>query len=322
MSNLLARYAESIFWLARYVERADNLARVLDVNETFSHDTKGYSNWESILRLYNDSEVFYKSGRHLSADSVIQFYVIDGTNPGSVLSCLRMARENARTLRPLISTEMWTQLNIFYRSLCARKEADLAEPKLNELCRFIKEGCQTHFGITGETLYRDEGWYFYILGTNLERADQTTRLLDVKYEILLPSPSHVGSALDVSQWNALLRSAAGYHAYRRIHPRGVSPDRVAGFLLLEQHFPRSVAACVCQAAETLVKLRALYRLAAGQGSEARLLAFRNRLTMETISAILARGLHEELDWIQRELIVITDSLGNEFFGCGTASSVA
>ena len=113
MNSLLARYAQTVFWLARYVERADNVARVLDVNETFSHDVKGDSNWESVLRIYADEEKFCKSGRELNADSVIRFYITDEENPGSVLSCLRMARENARTLRPLISTEMWTQLNIF-----------------------------------------------------------------------------------------------------------------------------------------------------------------------------------------------------------------
>ena len=128
----------------------------------------------------------------------------------------------------------------FYRRLCKLKEADLAEPKLGELCRFIKESCQTHLGATGETWYRDEGWFFYKLGMNLERADQTTRLLDVKYEIILPSASDVGSPLDVSQWNAVLRSAAAYHAYRRVHPRGVSPDRVAGFLLLDHNSSSTV----------------------------------------------------------------------------------
>ncbi len=322
MTNLLARYAETVFWLARHIERAENLARVLDVNESFSHDTKGDTNWESILRLYADEKRFYRKGRTLSADSVIRYYVIDHDNPGSVVSSLRMARENARTLRPLISTEMWTQLNMFYHKVEALKDSDLAEPKLNELCRVIKEGCQAHGGITNETFYRDEGWFFYQLGMNIERADQTSRLLDVKYELLLPSVSDVGSPLDLSQWNALLRSTAGYHAYRRIHPSGINPAKVAGFLLLDTHFPRSVAASIGAAARMLVDLRYRYGLAAGAAAENKLLVFQSRLGADTIEAVIARGLHEELDWIQRELIAVTNALGRDFFGSDEAEAPA
>ena len=242
---LLARYADCIFWLARYVERAENLARILDVNETFSRDSRGGQNWRSIVQLNSDEERFFATHRAASVHTVVNFYVIDAGNPTSIVSTIRYARENARTLRPLISTEMWVQLNVFYNRLVGLGASDLAPGNLAALLTTIKEACQTHTGITEGTFFRDQGWYFYQLGRYIERADQTTRLLDIKYHLLLPSISDVGSPTDVSQWNALLRSAAGYHAYRRLHAASTTPARVAGFLLLNPAFPRSVHhACV------------------------------------------------------------------------------
>ncbi|MDZ7747609.1 MAG: alpha-E domain-containing protein [Halofilum sp. (in: g-proteobacteria)] len=187
MSSLLARYADAIFWMARYTERAENVARILDVNETFSRDSRGGQNWRSILQLYSDEPRFFQEHASASAESVLYFYTLDDRNPTSILSDLRAARENARTVRPLISTEMWTQLNVFYNRVRALGPQEVAEPRLARFCAMIKEGCQTHTGIIEGTFYRDEGWCFYQLGKHIERADQTTRLLDTKYHLLLPS---------------------------------------------------------------------------------------------------------------------------------------
>jgi len=220
---LLARFADCIFWLARYVERAENLARILDVNETFSRDSRGGQNWRSIVQLNSDEERFFATHPAATAQSVVKFYVIDGANPTSIVSAIRFARENARTLRPLISTEMWVQLNVFYNRLVALGEDDLVPGRLAALFGIIKEACQTHSGITEGTFFRDQGWYFYQLGRYIERADQTTRLLDIKYHLLLPSLSDVGSPIDVSQWNAVLRSAAGGACTRPARPRPVWP---------------------------------------------------------------------------------------------------
>ena len=139
------------------------------------------------------------------------------------MSAIGYARENARTLRPLISTEMWVQLNVFYNRLAALSEDDLMPGSLAALFGSVKEACQTHTGITEGTFFRDQGWYFYQLGRYIERADQTTRLLDIKYHLLLPSLSDVGSPIDVSQWNAVLRSAAGGACTRPARPRPVWP---------------------------------------------------------------------------------------------------
>lgn len=311
---LLARYADSIFWLARYVERAENLARILDVNETFSRDSHGAQNWRSIVQLNSDEERFLATGRQLSAHSVLDFYVIDADNPTSIVSAIRGARENARTLRPLISTEMWVQLNIFYNRLATLTAADLAPARLSALFATIKEACQTHTGITEGTFFRDQGWYFYQLGRYLERADQTTRLLDIKYHLLLPGIADVGSPTDVSQWNALLRSAAGYHAYRRLHAAATTPARVAGFLLFNQAFPRSVHHCVREAGRLLGEVKSRYSLRGGNDAAEELDRLRAVLGTLSISEILSQGLHEFLDLVQRQLIAVGHDLSTAFFG--------
>lgn len=311
---LLARYADCIFWLARYVERAENLARILDVNETFSRDSRGAQNWRSIIQLNSDEEHFFETGREVSAQSVLHFYVVDADNPTSIVSTIRYARENARTLRPLISTEMWVQLNVFYNHLATIDADELMPARLSALFATIKEACQTHTGITEGTFFRDQGWYFYQLGRYIERADQTTRLLDIKYHLLLPDIADVGSPTDVSQWNALLRSAAGYHAYRRLHAASTTPARVAGFLLFNQAFPRSVHHCVRETARLLGEVKSRYSLRGGNDAAEELDRLRAVLGTLTIREILSQGLHEFLDVIQQQLIAVSRDLSIAFFG--------
>jgi uncharacterized alpha-E superfamily protein len=315
---LLARYAECIFWLARYVERAENLARILDVNETFSRDSKGGQNWRSIVQLNADEERFFATHETATAANVLKFYVVDAQNPTSIVGAICNARENARTLRPLISTEMWVQLNVLYNRLAAIGPEDLAPGRLTQLFATVKEACQTHTGITEGTFFRDQGWYFYQLGRYLERADQTTRLLDIKYHLLLPNMSDVGSATDVSQWSALLRSAAGYHAYRRLHTASTTPARVAGFLLLNEAFPRSVHHCVRETSRLLGEVKERHGLRGANDAAEELDRLRGVLDTLTITAILSEGLHEFLDLIQRQVIAVTRDLSAAFFGGAAA----
>jgi uncharacterized alpha-E superfamily protein len=319
---LLARYADCIFWLARYVERAENLARILDVNETFSRDSRGGQNWRSIVQLNSDEERFFASHEAAAAHSVVNFYVIDGDNPTSIVSTIRYARENARTLRPLISTEMWVQLNVFYNRLAELSTEDLAPGNLAALFAMIKEACQTHTGITEGTFFRDQGWYFYQIGRYIERADQTTRLLDIKYHLLLPSLYDVGSPVDVSQWNALLRSAAGYHAYRRLHAASTTPARVAGFMLLNNAFPRSVHHCVREVGRLLGEVKSHHGLRNGNDAAEELDRLQAVLGTFEISSILRSGLHEFLDSIQRQLMAVTRELSIAFFGYTPEASQA
>jgi len=313
LNNLLSRHAESIFWLARQVERSNSTARILDINESFSRNARGEHDWESVLRLYGDEQKFKATGRRPTADAVIHFYILDDHNPNSVLSSIRMARENARALRPLISTEMWVQLNGFHNRLSRLRKPELRVENLNRLCSYIKEACQTHSGITAETLYRDESWYFHQVGRAIERADQTTRLVDVKYQVLLPQASDVGSPIDEAQWNTVLRSAAGFHAFRRRHPQNMSPSMVVDFLVLDRRLPRSVAASVLVANEHLHELRLKHGHTAKRSASNLLRHLAAALAEETADDLIARGLHEALDGIQAELAAVTDALGREFF---------
>ncbi|MBV8578632.1 MAG: alpha-E domain-containing protein [Acetobacteraceae bacterium] len=311
--TLLARYAESLFWLARYIERAENLARILDVNETFARDRAGARDWLPILQLNADQERFFSGHKVASAESVLRFYVTDAENPTSIASAVRFARENARTLRPLISTEMWVQLNRFHNRMAMLDESELAPGNRTHVFAEIKEACQTHTGITDGTFYRDQGWYFYHIGRYIERADQTTRLLDIKYHLLLPRASDVGSPVDISQWNALLRSVSGYHAYLRMQSGQITPARVAGFLVFNRRFPRSVFLCIRNVETLLTELKSRYSLRGGVSAAERIDETRAALSSITIKSVIRQGLHEFLDAIQRQLIAITADLSADFF---------
>lgn len=314
MPSLLARFAENSFWLARYVERAENLARILDVNETYAQDSRGEQDWLPIVQLNADDELFFATHPAATADAVLQFYILDRSNPCSIIASVIAARENARSLRHLISTEAWTQLNVFYNRLQALGPADLTLARLSSLCASIKEDCQAHTGIVSGTFYRDAPWLFYQLGKRIERADSTTRLLDIDYHRYVSDGGDVPA--DASQWNALLRSVAGYQAFRRVHPRGMVPSRVAAFLIADPAFPRSIKACL-----DIVAAR-FHELAAQPDLTGRIAVPKSLDELEAIAAEppspqqLTAGLHDLLDLIQRLLISLSAELGVTFFGHG------
>ena len=313
MSSLLARYADGIFWMARYVERAENLARILDVTHGAARRHNSTQDWAAILEINSDLERFVKSGRAIDGEAVVHFYVLDPGNPTSILNAVTAARENARTLRPFISTEMWSQLNVFYNWLRSLQPTDLTLPERPRLFTAIKASCQTHTGITDGTFFRDQGWYFYQLGRYIERADQTTRLLDVKFH-RLAAASSPASPLEAGEEAALLRSAAGYHAFRRVHPRGLVLVDVVGFLLLHDAFPRSVHYCFNELDRFLRELRQRHGLRGGAQAIARVDEIRVALLEQSPKTILQSGLHDIVDWIQRQLIDISELLTRDFFG--------
>jgi uncharacterized alpha-E superfamily protein len=310
---LLSRYAEALFWLARYMERVENLARILDVTDTFVRHGVDQSGWRSIIQINADEERFLKRYREANAATVAEFYLVDRENPTSIASTLFAARENARTLRPLISTEMWAQINVFYNRVRVLTAADAAPSRVSGLCAYLKEQCQAHAGITDGTFFRDQGWAFYNIGKYIERGDQTSRLVDIKYHTLLPSADDVGSAVDISQWHALLRTASGYHAFRRVYPSGMTPAAVAGFLLLNHSFPRSVVLCVRQIEVYLTQLSSGYGLRGAYEAQECLDGLRAALQDQTIEDILSRGLHEFLDWVQRQFIEVHNAVAAAFW---------
>jgi uncharacterized alpha-E superfamily protein len=313
--NLLARYAEAIFWLARYVERAENLARILDVQETFSRDSQGRHDWASVLALNGDAESFFKTRPAATAEGVLRYYVMDRENPTSLVNDVKYARENARMLRSLISTEMWAQLNVFYNRVLALTASDLAEERLARTCAVIKEACDAHFGITAGTFYRDEAWNFYELGRAIECADQTTRLLDVKFTSLGGPDGYGTTVADESQWAAVLRSAASFQAFRRSHPRGIRPPEVAAFLYCDWKLPRSVAHCLGVIETNLTQLRRQYGLRGTDKALEHIDGLRDDLHVDKVNMVLANGgLNDFNDWLQQGLSELTDIIGQGFFG--------
>jgi uncharacterized alpha-E superfamily protein len=301
--HLIARHAGSALWLARYMERIENLARLLDVTKTYAGDGEVDRNWLSLLRINGDDDEFFAKHGDADAVSVARFYLLDAANPSSVQTAIACARENARTLRALISTEMWLQINVFHARIRALGEGDIAPENLSAVCAMLKEGVQAHGGITEGTFYRDQCWHFYMLGRHLERTDQITRLIDTKFNALLPDAA-TDATIDAGECNALLRAAAGYHAYRREHPHGYLPREVAGFLLLNGAFPRSAGLNVAQLDWHLNQLRVRYHLRNCVSALERLDDLRSMLGNQTIDSILAYGLSPFLDAVQREVAAL------------------
>ena len=310
---LLARYAEGLFWMARYLERVENLARLVDVTQTFETPGREAESWYALVRINADEAGFAARGLAPEAEAVKRFYLLDAANPTSVPASIEAARTNARTLRPLISTEMWMQLNMFHRDAVAIHASELHGDLLSRLCARLKEGVQTHTGITEGTFFRDQGWFFYQLGRLIERADQITRLLDIRYHLLVPGGAEERRVTELTQWGAVLRAAAGYHAFRRIAPVAFMPADVVAFLLTDTAFPRSVLLCVEQIDLCLTQLRGRYGLRGTVAALERIEEIRAALLGRPVGNLIAGGLHDFLDALQRDLIRVAGEIGTAFF---------
>ncbi|MBN8873903.1 MAG: alpha-E domain-containing protein [Rhodospirillales bacterium] len=303
-AHLIARHAEGTLWLARYMERIENQARLLDVTNTFARDADDTRNWLTILRINGDLEAFYAKHTEANLASVGAFYVLDRDNTTSVQVGIQAARENARTLRALISTEMWLQINVFSSRIRALTATDLLPDHFAATCGMLKEGTQAHTGITEGTFYRDQAWHFYMMGRYLERADQTTRLLDTRFHALAPQTSAGDLEIDAGQWNALLRAAAGYHAYRREHPNGYNAVEVAGFLLANGAFPRSVGLNLMQIEWHLNQLRTRYQLRGTRAPLERLDELNATMTHRNVADMMHGALSPFLDYVQQQIAAL------------------
>jgi uncharacterized alpha-E superfamily protein len=311
---MLSRVANSIYWLSRYMERADNVARFIDVNLQMMLDLPSGSNeqWQPLVSISGDDAVFTERYRAPTRDNVIKFLTFDAENPNSIIYCLRAARENARTVRESISPEMWEQVNTCYLMVNAVAADRLLMVSPSGFFSEIKKASQLFHGITDATMSHGESWHFYRMGRLLERADKTSRLLDVKYYILLPSLNAVGTPLDDIQWAAVLRSASALEMYRKRHGH-IAPDQITEFLVLDHEFPRSIHYCLTIANDSLHAISGtpvgMYR----NSAEQRLGQLRADLAYTDIKQIIERGLHEFLDAFQTNLNLIDHCIFDTFF---------
>ena len=250
---MLSREANNLFWLSRQIERAENTARLLDVTYRMSllpyhvqeSDSGWAEPWALPLIINGIATAYYERfpGR-ISAENVLRFMVFDPNNSSSIYSCIRSARENARTMRGSMTTEMYEDLNTFWLQVRERDFASLQRDGISQFFDWVKMCSHQFRGVTFGTMLRDEGYNFIRLGTFIERADNTARLLDVKYHTLLPSATDVGGAVDYYQWSALLRSVSAFGSYRRIYRDTITPVKVAEMLILRDDVPRSLHFCM------------------------------------------------------------------------------
>ena len=310
---MLSRVANAIYWLNRYIERAENVARFIDANYHMTLDLPGSAaeQWQPLINTTGDQELFTELYGQVDQEKAIEFLTFNRDYPNSIRSCVRAARENARSVREYISSEMWEQLNTFYLMLndAAQQESmDLPHQFFVD----IMNASHAFIGITDATMDHGEGWHFGRLGRMLERADKTSRILDVKYYILLPSVDYIGSPYDSILWGALLRSASAFEMYRKRHGR-IDPQKIAEFLLLDQDFPRAVHYCLSIADNSLHKLSGSRRgtfINPAEQALGRLLA---DFDYTSIEEILEAGLHEYLDNTQTRINAVGTAIQEKFF---------
>ncbi len=306
---MLSRVANSVYWMFRYLERAQNIARFInaDFNQFLENRDHRGNLWMSLVAVTGDQEFFLKRCPHPDRDSIIHFLTLDEEYASSIYRCVVQARENARSIREIISSEMWEAVNSLYLTVRAQARSGIPADPFS-FCRQVIDGCYLLIGLFYSTMNRGEAWHFGRLGMLLERADKTSRILDVKYFILLPDPSWVGSTYDNTQWAALLKAVSGLEMYRKVHRR-LSPRDVAEFLLYDRDFPRSVLHCVLES-ETSLRVLSAGRAAGALNS---LTSLRAELETGNATEVLRAGLHDELDDLQTRLNKVDDELFGVFF---------
>jgi uncharacterized alpha-E superfamily protein len=312
---LLSRVADSIYWMARYIERAENVARYMAVNAQLQLDLplEPAYQWQPLIDTSGDMDAFKERYGVATEESVTQFLAFDEKNLNSIYSCLHTARENARSVRETISSEMWEQVNSMYLRIQAQREAANRQEAFTEMLRSVRLDCHMFQGITDATMSHNEAWHFLRIGRDLERADKTSRILDVKYFILLPKVSSVGTPYDDLHWSAVLKSVSGFEAYRKVYGR-ISHRNIVELLVMDPEFPRSIRYCVTAAGESL---RAITGSPVGSSqyeSERQMAALESELDNTTADRIVdVTGLHEYLDCLQTQMNEVDNSLLQEFF---------
>ncbi len=304
---MLSRTADSIYWLSRYIERAENTARIIDAASRLAALPAGYggstNEWESALSSTGSLVAFKQNYDDATPENVVEFLVFSTANPSSIKSCLEVARSNARAVRTALTTEMWETINTAWLELRNHSSRGLDLGRLSDFLRFVKQTSLTFDGSVYRTMLRNDAYYFSRIGFYIERADATARILDVKYHVLLPPGAPVGGSLDYFQWSSILRSVSALTAYHWVYRQNLKPWLVADLLILNSEMPRSIASCY----ENITRyLDLLARDYGRQGPSQRLSrSTASRLESAKIEEIFQSGLHEFLG----ELVDANNRLG-------------
>jgi uncharacterized alpha-E superfamily protein len=316
---MLSRVANSLFWMSRYIERAENIARIVDVNLQLLLDIRDLDqerlaqHWLPIVQTTGDEEQFYELHEKASGQAVTEFLVFQTANPNSIVSSICQARENARMVRDQITIEFWEELNRIYWFVRTQQARDVWRDSPSDFFQQIKTSSLLLIGLSNATLLHNEGWWFSQLGSFLERTDKTSRILDLRYHTLPEKgPPPPGNQTDALEWSAILRSCSAWDAYKSLHGAEVSPRLVAEFLLLNADFPRSVRFCATELNRALRRISGVPEGRFCNDAEkiaGRLVA---ELQFATIDEIFEQGLHGYLDLLQTKLNDIGQALFNAY----------
>lgn len=311
---MLSRVANSIYWMCRYIERAENVARFIGVNLNLLLDMpseKG-KHWEPLVMITGDQELFEENYPDYDQKAVIQFLTFDRRYPNSILTCLAAARENGRSIREIISSEMWEHLNTFYLELADNKSPHQAMADPHHFFKIIQMRSHLFTGLMDSTMSHGEAWNFARIGMMLERADKTSRILDVKYFMLLPQADMVNSPFDNIQWMAVLKSASAFEMFRKRHHH-ITPRGVANFLIFDDHFPRSIRHCITKSQISLHRITGSAPGSAENMAEKRMGRLKADMEYTDIDEVIDSGMHEYMDSLQTRLNDVDTAIGSTFF---------
>ncbi len=312
---MLSRVANSIYWINRYIERAENYARFIDVNFHLMFDLPPEisEQWAPLVITMADEKLFKQYFDQPTRDHVLYFMTFEMRNPNSILSNLYQARENARTIRETISKEMWEHINQFYLRVKEAAHQQMDMLGLQAFYNEVKMGSQLFFGIVDSTITRSDGWHFGRVGRFLERADKISRFVDVKYFILLPDTNLIGSPLDILQWSSVLKSASAYNMFRQQY-KEITPANIVEFLVLDKLFPRSVLYSLLYAETSLREISGTSSaMRYSNDAEKKLSRLRSEIEFTSIDEVFDIGLHEFIDGFQAKNNEVGQSVFDTFF---------
>ena len=301
--------------MGRYIERAESTARLLLITESFAAEGVEEEAWQALLHVLFQYEAFMETRKKPTPENIAKFFLTQKSSMSSVAAQIHMVKENARSLRHLFSTEAWVQISQFNDYIESLPGKSVALAKLPQICEEIRARCYQHYGVLEATCYRDETWLFNRIGAALERADQMTRLVDIKYFQIDTADDQALTPPDAAWWNSLLRSASGYHAFRRRHSFNPAITEFAAFLLFDEDFPRSVCASANDVFDCLNELAGDYGAAPDEALIMARRALYDVLTGER-PALSSTGLHGYLDDVQTKLNALSVAVGRRYFTAG------